>query len=184
MKKFFISVFTAIIVEVVASIIVSLISKINLIDATIIIWKWIYNLIKSIVLFKVPIWVILILIAFFIIIIRIIYNSANNSNYSKPWYSDYTKDEYKNVLYSWNYISYYGTIDIENFRPICPNCSGDLIEVDRYGNIHYGSPKLLCPNCDKIFHNPNYEETKQAKLFVFNNLKKKQNELKKDDNEN
>lgn len=149
MKKFFISVFTAVIVEVVASIIVSSISKINLIDATIIIWKWIYNLIKSIVLFRVPIWIILILLVFLLIIITFIYNYSNRNNCSKPWYSDYIKDEYKNILYTWNYTTTYsGNIDIENFRPICPSCDGDLTMVREHGNRHYGSPRLFCPNCD------------------------------------
>lgn len=183
MKKIFISVFTAVIVEVFASIIVASISKINVIEATKIIWKCIYNLIKSIIFFKIPLWIILILVVLFIVIMKVIYNFKNDYDYSKPWYSDYIKDEYKNVLYSWYYTNNYGTLDIKNFRPICSNCGGDLIEVDRYGNTHYGSPKLLCPNCDKIFHNPSYEEIKQAKVFVFNNLKKKQKELKKDDKE-
>lgn len=185
LKKFFISVFTAVIVEVVASIIVSLISNINLIDATIIIWKWIYNFIKSLLLFRVPIWVILIVIVFFIIIIMFIYNYSNSNNCSKPWYSDYIEDEYKNILYTWNYTTTYsGKIDIENFRPICPSCEGDLTTVWEHGNRHYSGPRLFCPNCDNVLNTPSSEEIDQAKLFVFNKLKKKLNDLQKEDKEN
>lgn len=180
-KAIFITIITTVLADVIGSIIISMIAEVNFIEATVKLWNWIYNIFKIILFFKIPVWIILFLILFFIIILNLIYKYSNENNQLKPWYNDYTKDTYKNVLYTWNYSTYSGKIEIKNFRPICKNCDGDLTVVHQHGNMHYGSPRLYCPNCDNVLITPDSEEANQAKLFVYNNLKKKLKDLEKGD---
>ena len=179
-NKILTTIITGVIIEIVASTIISITKEIDFLKATKIFWNTLISFFGKILNFKIPIWSILVVGLLLYIILLIIIKIEESKTTSKTWYEDYTKDNYKSVLYCWNYYKTFdGKIDLKDFRPICNLCNGDLTITNSYRNSHYMTPQLYCPNCDKVLKTPSSEEIEQAELFVRNNLKKRyENEIK------
>lgn len=161
-------------VELIATAIISGINKVDLIKSTELLWNVIFKFFSTILNFNIPVWMILIAIFLLYILLRIIIKIKENENFDNEWYENYTTDNYKGVLYNWYYYkNFEGQLDLNNFRPICTYCRGNLTITNNYRNSHYMTPHLYCPNCDKVLETPSREDINQAELFVRNNLKKR-----------
>lgn len=161
-------------VELIATAIISGINKVDLIKSTELLWNVIFKFFSTILNFNIPVWMILIAIFLLYILLRIIIKIKENENFDNKWYENYTADNYKGVLYNWYYYkNFEGQLDLNNFRPICTYCRGNLTTTNNYRNSHYMTPHLYCPNCDKVLETPSREDINQAELFVRDNLKKR-----------
>lgn len=173
-------------VELIATAIIGGINKVDLIKSTELLWNVIFKFFSTILNFNIPVWIILIAIFLLYILLRIIIKIKENENFDNEWYESYTTDSYKGVLYNWDYYkNFEGKIDLNNFRPICIYCKGNLTTTKEHGNSHYMTPHLYCPNCDEVLKTPSSEDINQAELFVRNNLKKRLEEkIEKNELEN
>ena len=165
-----------VIADLISSLVLSFIKKINIIEATTVIWKTLFGFILNILKYKISIWIILIVVATLIMIRIFVLRFFGKKNYSintDKKYKEYYEDKYGGRTYSWDYEEYGNTIDITDFRIICPTCKGNLIEKYQYQNTFYGMGKQFCPNCQKIVcDTPSIEELREADVFIKNNINK------------
>ena len=163
-----------VIADIISSVILSIINKTDLWNATLLIWGKIYSFFRNLLLFKVSVWII-IAILLIIASIKLIVNRiiSKESEINIPKYKEYKEDIYGGRKYSWNYLEYGNNIGIDNFKPICPNCGGNLIEKYQIGNTYYGEEKLFCPNCQKIACDiPTIEDLHEAEVYIENKINK------------
>lgn len=142
---------------------VSLTQKVSLKDSIVII----VNFIKSILNFKVSIWVIglSVIIAFTIIYIMLIMFAKSDSRKYPDWYYDFKTIKYKEWTWAWIYEMYSNKYEIKNLRPIC-SCGCGLVERSRLDNMHFNPPRLVCPNCKTIYNSPEYATEKEVKHLI------------------
>lgn len=173
-NKIITAIITGVLVEVIPSSIISRVNTLDFINATKIFWNEIIDFLYKILNFKVPVWaIILVLILFYIILLVIIKIEERKEN-NRVWYENYTEDNYRGVLYNWNYYkNFQESIDLKDFRPVCNCCKGNLTFINKHKSTYYSTPQFYCPNCDLVLKTPSSEEYEQAELFVRNNLKKK-----------
>lgn len=182
MKKIIKSTWTLFLLPVFVTIIGGLvqakIENVNILEGMLNFLKWIFRSIIFILNVNIPLWVLLIIGIILFIILFIIAIIANNNINHKKWYEDYTDDFYNDIRYAWEYSEVYNKFKIENFRPVCNRCKGELIQRENIGNHYYGMKKNYCPNCNIILENPNFEEIETAHIYVTNKLKKEYEKLK------
>ena len=174
-NKILATIIGTVIADIISSIVLSLINKINLWNATLLIWREVYSFFENIMLFKVSVWIIIVIlltiVSIKVIVKRIINKESDIIN--KPKYKEYKEDTYGGRKYSWDYIEYGNNIRIDKFKPICPKCSGNLIEKKQIGNTYYGREKLFCPNCQVIACDiPYVEDLHEAEVFIENKIRK------------
>lgn len=173
-NKLLSTVIVTVISEIISSIILSTINKINLWNATLLIWKTIYSTFRYLLLLKVSVWIILVILLLFTSI-KIISNKIirKSSDIDIPEYKKYIEDVYQGRKYSWDYLEVGNNICIDNLKNICPNCGGNLIEKSKIGNTYYGIEKLFCPNCQIIACDiPTKEEMEEAVVYIENKVSK------------
>lgn len=175
-NKILATIIGTVIADIISSIVLSLVNRIDLWNATLLMWEKIVYFFRNILLFKVPVWIIFVII---LIIISIKYivnrtiNKENDINIKETKYKEYTEDTYGGRKYSWDYIEYGNNIRIDDFKPICPRCGGNLIEKYQIRNSYYGREKLFCPNCQEIACDiPSIEDLHEAEVFIENKINK------------
>jgi hypothetical protein len=131
--------------------------------------KIIINFIVRVFMFRIPVWILLLVILgllFILIFISMI--SANR--HSLPKWRNYTHEYYGEWLFEWNYkIRQFGGTEIDNLRPICNKCYCDLSNRSNY---------LYCPNCNAIFPDVNYTILANIEKIIIRNLKTGEYKLK------
>lgn len=165
-----------ILVTIVAGITLTKLENINIYEEILTFLRSIYNIVIFILTINIPLWMLLV-IGIILFFIFLFIAKLNNSNYKK-WYEDYKDDIYKGVRYNWDYSELYNEAIIENFRPVCNKCKGELIKKSSSGNYLYGTKQNYCPNCDKILKTPDDEEIKIAEVYVYNKIGKLQEKNK------
>lgn len=125
----------AILYPIITTVIVAIVKGIDFVDAI----KYIVNIIKIILDYKISIK---------IIVLRIYINVLEIKEEQNPKWINYTKDTYKGWYFKWEYSKYYDTYSIKNLRPIC-ECSCRLSNKRRHHNIYYSNVVLVCPKCDR-----------------------------------
>jgi hypothetical protein len=159
-----IAIFAPLIGGAIPTIWISITKKINIKDSLGIV----FDFIKNILNYKVPIWgiigIILSLILILIIIDKITSKPSNLRKYS-DWYYDFRGMDYKDWSFSWDYTTYANTYTIKELKPIC-SCSCNLIKKSRIGNIYYGTPALECPNCKKVYSSPDRDTIKEVESLI------------------
>lgn len=127
--------------------ITALVKKINFFESLKLLLSWFIKIIT----FRVPLYLIVLGILFFIVIINISVKIEERKEENRPKWLNYTTDSYKDWIFKWQYnINYYNQCKIENLRPVC-QCGCELSEKNNYNNVYYSLGRLICPNCEKIY---------------------------------
>ena len=153
MKKILMLFIIPIITGVISGIITAEIQNINFISGLIIVFKFIFKIIKSLLLFKLPTLIILIMIFIIILLIKIIRfiqtkkinNSTKEQNEEKTLLEEYVEDEYDGIKYNWKWYNSYEGLKITKLQPIC-ECGCELT----YDIFDY---YITCPDCKKQYKN-------------------------------
>ncbi|MCM3571193.1 hypothetical protein [Neobacillus mesonae] len=145
---------SAIVGTVVGTLIVAYINEINVLEALVLIFNWIKNIIAFVLSFKVPFWIILFAIFIYLLIKKVAkkVNSYSSDSAGQNIVTHYKKDRIDNILwiFEW-YRGYDGrlTLTNESPHPICPNCMNDLVLSDRTSEGYYSNrpTRFACENC-------------------------------------
>lgn len=173
------------IIPIIQGVVIHKIENINYIDALKKIFTNIFNFVISIMNFKVPIWLISLLVILILLIIKIytyIKNAVDKDEYE---WEKYKTEKYEGLTYTWKYDNYLGEKKIKDLKPIC-ECGCDLIIKDSYNNYHKYQGYLVCPNCGKGYNN-NFMQNRQAVsniiVYKYNKMIKKYMENNNSDSE-
>ncbi|MNK73664.1 hypothetical protein D3C87_931620 [compost metagenome] len=147
LKKIFkhpigISVTTAVLSTVISTPVVAYVKTESFSEALVSIFSWMFDLIKSVLTFGVPLWVLfLVLVAYLKLVIPLL-NLINRN--SKPFFVDYTNDVIDDIRWEWEWYDYLGKYNISNkIAAVCINCNGYIVGSRR----DYNSITLECENC-------------------------------------
>jgi len=172
-----------VVINLISSVIYSKIENVDFITGFVELWKKLFNFFIMIINFRIPVWVIIIVLFIFFVIIKIYIAIIDSKEKYQPKYMNYLSDTYKGIIYQWELNKYGNGIKLENIIPVC-NCGGQFTMKQKHKNIHYGSPKLYCVNCDKIIEENFDEEVLQDAELYFTNkvrqLMKKEQESNKE----
>ena len=147
----------------------SLISQISFVEILKKIWQFILNIFT----FKIPVWIILIGLIIIIIVFRYIvifkevslYNAIKKKS-SNP-FLDYTKDEIKNWLVTWEYSfdEYEEKYRIIKIILLCLHCECTLKQESHYD--------LKCVNCNTTYRVQNdiNETIKELEILIHHKIK-------------
>lgn len=123
----------------------------------------------SFLLLDIPVWAIIIgvgvITSGFCLYVR-----AFSTSEQEGLIKDYTSDSYKGQKYKWNW----NKNQMHDLRPICNDCSGELIP----DNLTGYSAWLLCPNCDKRYKMTDETALAHAETYFTNRANRKSEELK------
>ncbi|PHV69245.1 hypothetical protein CS063_16795 [Sporanaerobium hydrogeniformans] len=129
--------------------------------------------ILTILTFKVPVFVI-ILIIIGLWVVKKIYNSFSSEKVdNSPQWLNYKKSKYKKWIFAWDYNlnSYLRQYEIIHLRPVC-QCGCELSKNANGSTVHYSYGTLICPKCGKTYPEI-YEEDildfKKVLLYDINN---------------
>lgn len=132
---------------IIATSITAKVKQIKFFEALKLLLSWLIKIIT----FRVPLYLIVLGILFFIVIINISVKIEERKEENRPKWLNYTTDSYKDWIFKWQYnINYYNQCKIENLRPVC-QCGCELSMKDDYKNRYYGRGILLCPNCENTY---------------------------------
>ena len=134
------------------------------------------NFIIGIINFKIPLWVIMVIIFIVVLVIKLYLKNEKVEN--KEFEGDkYLKEKYDGLTYTWRYGYEFGEKIIKDLKPIC-ECGCDLLEKDSYNNYHKSGGYLVCPICDKGYTN-NFQKNEQAVrniiTYKYNNMLERYN---------
>lgn len=137
-----IGVTTAVLSTVISTPIVAAVKSQSFSEALVSIFNWVFNLIKSILTFGVPLWVLLLIIIAYFKLVRPLAKLIERN--SKPLFVDYTNDVIEGIRWEWEWINIYGKYDISTkMAAICTNCNGYLV----YNRQSYRTNELVCEHC-------------------------------------
>lgn len=172
-----ISIGSAIIAFFLISALKSLEADINFVEGIKIIYFYLFNLAKSILLFKASLWIYILVFLVILIIIEFILKFKKSS---KPLWLDYKRDHVNGIWFEWDYIKDFNKYKINNLRPICSDCHCELSKgiddsnlIDKY--------YLYCPSCQKRFEMINQREINDAKKVIVSRIKKGDFKVTKED---
>lgn len=164
------------ILAIITPIFVSWVNNINLIESFYLIFIFLKNSFLSLLNYKVPLWVILIIILFkFILNLMRKFWKNKKSSYKREypnWYYNFREMKFKDWLFIWNYDMHLysdNIIDFSDLKPIC-DCKCNLLKKSKIGNRYYNSPVLQCPNCKKIYNNPKMEDIDEIKCLILHKI--------------
>lgn len=135
---------------IIATPIVAYINKVNVMDALILIFNWLTNIITFVLLFRVPFWVIL--LAIFILLLSKRFSKDESSENPYYFIAHYKTDKINNILwiFDWNRgLDGKYTLSKESPYPICPDCMNDLVLSNKTAEGYYSSrpTRFVCENC-------------------------------------
>lgn len=137
-----IGVTTAVLSTIISTPIVAYVKSQSFTDAFMSIFKWVAGLIRDILTFGVPVWVILLGTLLYFKLIKPIGNAITKS--SEPLFMSYTTDTIDDIQWEWEWYEYLGKYNISSgIGAFCVRCSGTLVGTSDY----YGPNKLECENC-------------------------------------
>lgn len=148
-----ISVTTAVLSTVISTPIVAYVKSESFSEALVSIFNWMFNLIKSILTFGVPLWFLLLIVILYFKLVKPLLNFINRNN--KPPFLNYTNDIIEDIRWEWEWYDYLGKYNISSkIAAVCVNCNGYLIGRRRDYNI-----VLECEYCGfkKIINETNQE---------------------------
>ncbi|CAM3948866.1 hypothetical protein [Mesobacillus zeae] len=145
---------SAIIGTVVGTLIVAYINKINVIEALILIFNWLKEILTSVLSFEIQFWIILVVLSIFLFSKKIVEKvNSNSSDYiGQSIVTHYRKDRIDNILwiFEW-YRGFDGRLTLTNSspHPICPDCMNDLVLSNKSPEGFYSNrpTRFVCENC-------------------------------------
>lgn len=137
-----IGVTTAVLSTVISTPIVAYVKSESFSEAFISIFNWIINLIKDILTFGVPLWVLMLIVIAYFMLVRPLAKLIEKN--SKPQFLDYTNDLIEGIRWEWQWINIYGKYDISTkMAAICTTCNGYLV----FNKHSYYTNILGCEHC-------------------------------------
>ncbi|RDW18768.1 hypothetical protein [Oceanobacillus chungangensis] len=134
----------------IATPIVAYINKVNVLEAFILIFNWLKNVLITLLAYQVSIWIILFVLFIYLLFKKVLIHSGSSIEHSNL--THYRKDTIDNILwiFEW-YEGFDRKLSLTNSspHPICPNCMNDLVVSSKSSNGYY-SPHptyLICDNC-------------------------------------
>lgn len=125
---------------------------------------WIFELIVSVLTFKLSLWIVILLMVGLWLFIRV-------RNLSKkvidPDFWNYKRDVFNKWIWKWDYEFLGSSWDIINLRPHCPNCETMLINK---GSMYHGD--VRCPRCNYRATDKEIESTNDTKVLIIDNIQK------------
>ena len=155
----------AILSPIITTAIVAIVKGIDFVDAI----KYVVNIIKIILDYKISIKMIALIIILLYIVLRIYIKVLEIKEEQNPKWINYTKDTYKGWYFKWEYSKYYDTYSIKNLRPIC-ECGCGLSNKRRHHNIYYSNGVLVCPKCDRSYDYIGEDVIKDFKTILYHNI--------------
>lgn len=155
----------AVLSPIITTSIVAIIKGINFIDAI----KYIINIIKIVLDYKISVKTIAIIIILLYIVLRIYIKILELKEEGKPKWLNYTQDIYKGWHFKWEYTKGYDTYSIKNLRPIC-ECGCGLSIKERHHNTYYSNGVLVCPKCDRTYNSIDEEIISDFKTILSHNI--------------
>lgn len=129
--------------------------------------KVIINFIVRVFLFRIPVWILLLVIFGLLLILILVSMIFTNKNKLPEW-KKYTREYYGSWLFEWYYTeNTWGNTKISNLRPICTNCHCDLSVENDFYNRGY----LYCPKCSSKFPLLNHNTLEDLEKVIIRNLK-------------
>jgi len=123
---------------------------------------WIRTIIVSFFTYSIPIYVILIIIASSLIILKVYNRLTKDIDVGAPSFLRYTSDNLKNWKWSWEYGLYSDKYRIKNLRPHCLACDYVL----KYDKDTWGTCRAECPNCKKLYLNHFVEDIDDITMMI------------------
>ncbi|MCT4606324.1 MAG: hypothetical protein N4A64_09525 [Marinisporobacter sp.] len=146
-----VNILCSIIATIIISAATALYKQINLLEALKLLFKTLLTWISTILTFKVPVYIILLVIVFLIIAIESYSKFFATKEDNLPKWLKYTRTHYKNWVLKWEYHLGYGNkFNITNIHPIC-ECGCELSAKQQYGNTYYGGGIFICPKCENTY---------------------------------
>lgn len=155
----------AILSPIITTVIVAIVKDINFIEAI----KYIVNIIKIILDYKISVKMIALIVIILYIALRIYIKVLEFKEQQNPRWLNYTKDKYKEWYFKWEYGKYCNTYNIKNIRPIC-ECGCGLTYKERHHNTYYSNGVLICPKCDNSYNAINDEIINDFKTILYHNI--------------
>ncbi|MBD8838880.1 hypothetical protein IFU39_13750 [Paenibacillus sp. CFBP 13594] len=138
-----IGVTTAVLSTVISTPIVAYVKSQPFSDAFVSIFKWAYELVKSILTFGVPLWTLLLSAVVYFKLIRPIEKAINKTS-SVPDLLNYRNDTIDGIRWEWDWVRYNGKYNVSRqIAAVCTTCNGYLVEGRRTFHIN----TLECENC-------------------------------------
>ncbi|MDD4681468.1 MAG: hypothetical protein PHP79_11440 [Clostridia bacterium] len=172
-----ITVLGGVVVFLLTSILNSIIQNVNYIKSAKNIIIFIFEIFKSILIFKVPIWIVLLCLCGLIFVLYIVFEWQNIEN--KPRWMNYKSDCFFEWLFAWEYSDYLGTCNITRLRPICSNCRCELSRGNEKESF-YSQEIMYCPDCGKKFKMLTDNTINDVEKIIINRIKS--NKFKTDAN--
>ncbi|MFY9120671.1 MAG: hypothetical protein WAO57_10145 [Syntrophomonadaceae bacterium] len=157
-----ITVLGGVVVFLLTSILNSLIQNVNFIESAKNIIIFIFEILKSIFIFKVPIWLVILFLCGLIFMLYIVSEWKNTA----PQWMNYKSDYFFEWLFAWEYSNYLGTMKITGLRPICSKCKCEL----SLGSIHY-QEILYCPDCGSKYKLLTENTIDDVEKIIINRIK-------------
>lgn len=154
----------AVLSPIITTSIVAIIKGINFIDAI----KYIVNIIKIVLDYKISVKIIAIIILLYIVL-RIYIKILELKEEGKPKWLKYTQDIYKGWHFKWEYSKGYDTYSIKNLRLICEYGCGLSIKGRHY-STYYSNGVLVCPKCDRTYNSIDEEIISDFKTILSHNI--------------
>jgi hypothetical protein len=155
---------------VLPSIHISITQNISIVKGLYNVGKAIINFIVRFFSFRIPLWILFLVIFGLLSIFILISMIITNKKVLQKW-KNYTCEYYGEWLFEWGYTeNVWGNTQISNLRPICANCRCDLsVENDTYNFNKRGY--LYCPKCSSKFPLLNHNTLEDLEKVIIRNVK-------------
>lgn len=160
--------------------IVAYINQINVIEAFILIFSWLKNIIAFVLSFNVSFWMILLALLIFLFIKRFVkkVNSYSSNNIEQSIVTHYKKDQINNILWIFEWYHEFDgklTLTNESPHPICPKCMNDLVLSNKTPEGYYSNrpTRFACENCgfSQKFENDSEEYLLKIKREIIRRIR-------------
>lgn len=166
-RKFFKNVWVQVVLGgALASLLFDLIKKVPVLTSI----KWVFELIVSILMFKVALWIIILVILIVVLVIWLIGNVSVNKVLPK-FVEEYRQDTFRSWIWKWDWEqnSYSKKWDITNLRPYCQYCNC----IMSYNESMLGG-FVKCPKCTREYSERDRTGTFEHKgdigLLIYNKV--------------
>lgn len=156
LKKNYITILTGTIATIIGGLFLNWYTNGNIADKIALLLIKIYNLLKDIFTYQIPLWVVMLLFIILGLLIKLVVNII------KPPFYGYREDKIYNLYWEWDWIQKDKGWDITNLRVCCPN--------DKTMMTHNG----ICPLCGFYHPAPNASLLEKVEIRIKRNAKLKE----------
>jgi hypothetical protein len=147
------------------SIINTIKTKMNIIASIQTILRTIFTAIKIFLCFRIPVWVVLLVVIGIICAIILLSKfSYDNESDQEPLWKNFTHFRWRNWLFTWKYSGN----NIIDLRPICLKCQCELSLTKASGGGYHMI--FYCPNCSSIYPGIYENDLEDIEKIIYHKL--------------